>query len=211
MSDPRTEVVRDGYDALGDRYVAWARQIEDDPRDRFAAELTARLEPGADVLDLGCGPGIPTGALLAERFTVLGVDASPVQVERARRDVPNATFMQADMAEIGFPPASFDAVVALYSLTHVPREMHAELFERIARWVRPNGLFLASLGARGSEDWLGKWLGVEMFFSSWDADTNRRLLRDAGFELVLEEVVTMHEPEGPASFLWVLARLPPAG
>jgi hypothetical protein len=50
-----------------------------------------------------------------------------------------------------------------------------------------------------------------MFFSSWDADVNRRLLRDAGFELVHDEVVTIREPEGPARFLWVLASSPPAG
>jgi hypothetical protein len=47
---------------------------------------------------------------------------------------------------------------------------------------------------------------VEMFFSGFDADTNRRLLSEAGFELVLDEVVTMREPEGDATFLWVLAQ-----
>jgi hypothetical protein len=46
----------------------------------------------------------------------------------------------------------------------------------------------------------------EMFFSSWDADTNRRLLVDTGFELLRDEVLTIQEPEGLALFLWVLAR-----
>ena len=45
-----------------------------------------------------------------------------------------------------------------------------------------------------------------MFFSGFDADTNRRLIREAGFELVLDEVVTMQEPETEATFLWVLSR-----
>jgi hypothetical protein len=45
-----------------------------------------------------------------------------------------------------------------------------------------------------------------MFFSSYDADTNRRLLQDAGLTLVLDEVVTMKEPEGEVAFLWVLAQ-----
>jgi SAM-dependent methyltransferase len=209
VSDRRREVVRTGYDTLGDRYAAWAARIDDDPRDRFAAELTARLEPGADVLDLGCGPGVPTGAVLAERFAVVGVDVSEVQLERARREVPTATFLHADLTEVDFPDGSFDAVVALYSITHVPREAHPRMFDRIAGWLRPGGLLLASLGARGSEDWLGEWLGTEMFFSSWDAETNRRLLRGAGFELVLDEVVTMREPEGPSTFHWVLADAPP--
>jgi hypothetical protein len=45
-----------------------------------------------------------------------------------------------------------------------------------------------------------------MFFSSWDADANRHLLRDAGFDLVLDEVVTMQEPDGPSTFHWVLSQ-----
>jgi hypothetical protein len=94
----------------------------------------------------------------------------------------------------------------------VPRERHAELFARIARWLHPGGWVLASLGARGSEDWIGEWLGVEMFFSSWDAPTNRRLLADAGFRLEVDEVVEMEEPEGTATFLWTIAeRTSPPG
>jgi len=45
-----------------------------------------------------------------------------------------------------------------------------------------------------------------MFFSGFDADTNRRLLRDAGFGLVFDDVISMSEPEGPAAFLWVIAQ-----
>ena len=44
-----------------------------------------------------------------------------------------------------------------------------------------------------------------MFFSSHGAEENRRLLWAAGFALVLDEVVSMQEPEGEVSFLWVIA------
>ncbi len=47
-----------------------------------------------------------------------------------------------------------------------------------------------------------------MFFSSYDADTKRQLLRDAGLALAIDEVATMREPEADAAFLWVLARRP---
>ena len=47
-----------------------------------------------------------------------------------------------------------------------------------------------------------------MFFSSHDADENRRLLRGAGLSLVLDEVVSVREPEREVAFLWVLARKP---
>jgi trans-aconitate methyltransferase len=58
--------------------------------------LLERLPSGADLLDLGCGAGLPTTARLAQRFTVTGVDISPRQIERARINVPDATFINAD-------------------------------------------------------------------------------------------------------------------
>ena len=116
--------------------------------------------------------------------------------------------VQADFADLEIPPGTFDAVTAFYSIVHVPRKDHPALFGKILGWLKPGGLFLASLGAGGSEDWTGEWLGVEMFFSSHDAKTNRRLLRESGFCLILDEVVTMKEPEGDSTFLWVLAEKP---
>ena len=45
-----------------------------------------------------------------------------------------------------------------------------------------------------------------MFFSSHGADTNRNLLRAAGFELEHDEIAVTREPEGDVPFLWVIAR-----
>ena len=44
-----------------------------------------------------------------------------------------------------------------------------------------------------------------MFFSSFPPETTRRLLSEAGFELDLDEIVPMLEPEGEVAFQWVLA------
>ena len=211
MGDERKRVVEAGYDALAPRFLSWSAAIEGDPRGPFLAELVSRLDEEDRVLDLGCGGGLPSTKQLAERFEVVGVDISQEQLRRARENVPEATFAQSDIAELDFSEASFDAVTAFYSISHVPREQHADLFERIARWLKPSGYFLASLGARGSEDWTGEWLGVEMFFSSYDEATNRLLVQEAGLELVLDDVVTMREREGEATFLWVLARKPASG
>lgn len=205
ITDERKQTVQAAYDALGARFGEWGERIEGDPWARFVAELAARLPAGARVLDLGCGNGAKISRL-ATRFEVVGVDLSEQQLRLARANVPEATFVQGDLAELDFTPGSFDAVTALYSLVHVPREDHRELFERIRQWLGPGGLFLASLSHVGGEDRTYEWLGVEMFFSGFDADTNRRLVRGAGFELELDELVWMREPEGEAAFLWLLAR-----
>jgi cyclopropane fatty-acyl-phospholipid synthase-like methyltransferase len=206
MTKPGRRLVEAGYDALAERYLTWAGRIEDDPRGRFVAELARRLPDGARVLDIGCGPGVPSTRALAERFDVVGVDVSEAQLRQARRNVPDARFVHADISDVRFDEASFDGVTALYSVSHIPRTQHEDLFRRIAAWLRPGGFFLVTLGTHDVPDSSEEWLGVPMFFSAHDADTNRALLRRAGFELVQDEIAEMREPEGPASFLWVLAQ-----
>jgi hypothetical protein len=53
------------------------------------------------------------------------------------------------------------------------------------------------------EEWVG---GEPMYFSSWPPETNRRLLAEAGFELLLDALEVTREPEGDVTFHWVLAR-----
>ena len=204
--DPRKRIVAQGYDRMSQRYLEWSSRIEDDPRSLMVARMAERLLDGARVLELGCGAGMPSTKELARRFRVTGIDISQAQLEMARRNVPGAEFVAADAAALEMPDESFDGVVALYALSHVPREEHAQLFARINHWLVPGGLFLTSLGAIDSPDWTGEWLGEPMFFSGYDADTNRHLLRAAGFEFLIDETLVTREPDGDARFLWVLAQ-----
>jgi SAM-dependent methyltransferase len=79
---------------------------------------------------------------------------------------------------------------------------------RIRGWLRPGGWLLTTMGIGGSDDEVeDDWLGAPMFFASFDPETNRTLLAEAGFELVRDEVITHDEPgHGPVSFMWVLAK-----
>lgn len=59
---------------MAERHLAWISRIKGDPRERFLRELIVRLPPGASLLDLGCGAGVPGTERLAEGFDVTGVD-----------------------------------------------------------------------------------------------------------------------------------------
>ena len=116
-NDPKVDyraLVRRGYDACAGAY----------DRDRRAAggveiePLLNRLDEGDKVLDIGCRAGVPVARSLSERFRVTGVDVSREMVRRARRNVPDGTFMCADIMSVDFPLSSFDAVVAFYSVFH---------------------------------------------------------------------------------------------
>lgn len=208
MSDPRTRIVEQGYDVIGEGFAEWRDRIVGDPRRRWASELMSRLPDGARVLELGCGSGVPDTQLLAERFRVTGVDISSEQIRRARANVPIADFIQADFTRLELEPASFEAVAAFCSFNHVPRDLLSGLFHRIHSWLAPDGLFLTALGTSDTDSWTGDWLGTTMFFSSFPPDLNRDLLDEAGFEPLLDEVVTVLEPEpdGEGKWHWVLAR-----
>jgi SAM-dependent methyltransferase len=206
VRDPRTQIVADGYDAIGDTFAAWRDQIAGDPRREWEDDLASRLEPGARLLELGCGGGTPETRRLAERFAVTGVDISPRQVERARAAIPKAVFVCADFTDLELPPASFDAVCSFYVFNHLPRELLAPLLRSIRGWLAAGGWLLAAFGASDLPAWTGEWLGAETFFSGFPPQINSGLVREAGFRIERDEVVTFEEPEGPVQFQWVLAQ-----
>jgi cyclopropane fatty-acyl-phospholipid synthase-like methyltransferase len=205
VTDSRTELVGRGYDVIGERFAEWRDRIIGDPRREWEEELVSRLRDGARVLELGCGAGVPDTQRLAARFQVTGVDISAQQIRRARAAVPEADFVRADFTELELDPESFDAVVSFYAFNHVPRELLAPTLSRIHRWLVPSGLLMTALGTSDTEAWSGDWLGAPTFFSSFPPDTNTRLVQEAGFDILRDELVTFREPEGDVTFQWVLA------
>jgi cyclopropane fatty-acyl-phospholipid synthase-like methyltransferase len=211
--DATVDIVRRGYNSMATGYLAAVRAEHDGaPREVWTALLHDRLPAGARVLDVGCGPGVPTAAaFVACGDDVLGVDVSERQIELARTNVPGARFELADVTRWdGVAEGSVDAVVALYSLTHVPRDEYPELFGRFVRWLRPGGWFLASLGRSDSagwdeEDFLG-FAGTSSFTNSYGVDDTVALLRSAGLDIERSELVDDETPFGPEQWLWVLAR-----
>ena len=208
-ADPK-QIVRDGFNHVSTRY-----RPANSPADAFGHTrqhhrewldpFFQRLRRGAEVLDLGCGCGVPDAQLLAERFRVTGVDISDVQIQRARRLVPTARFLRADMTEVALPANAFSGVVCLYALIHVPVEEQPGLLARVARWLAPGGLFLVTTGWTawtGTED---RWLGsnIEMFWSHTDVRTYERWLKDLGFHIVRK----IRVPEEGAEHALFLAQL----
>ena len=182
-NDPNVDykaLVERGYDACGAAYSK-ARAKEQPGFDLLAA----RLSPGARVLDVGCGAGVPVARALAERFAVTGVDISAEQIQRARHNVPGATFVQSDVMAVDFPAASFDAVVAFYTIFHLPREEHEELFRRIHRWLEPRGHFLATVTIHREDAYTeDHFFGATMYWSNFGLADYERMLVETGFEVV---------------------------
>jgi cyclopropane fatty-acyl-phospholipid synthase-like methyltransferase len=204
----RSALVGRGYDAVADRYAALERAGREWPRLAWLEKLLDGVPDGARVLDLGCGNGVPATRAMAERFATTGVDVSRAQVERARRNVPDAEFIHADLGDVGFPDGRFAAIAAFYVIDHVPREHHAEILARLHRWLAPGGRLLFTIEPYDEPGTVGDWLGEPMFFSQYDADTTLGLVRAAGFEVLETAVASQFEGNHDVAYLWVLARRP---
>jgi trans-aconitate 2-methyltransferase len=108
-------------------------------RTRPARELLGRVPVTSPrrVLDLGCGPGNST-ALLFERWPearLTGVDSSAEMLERARHDLPNLEWLQADAGS--FDPGEVDVLFSNALLQWLPD--HQRLVPRLFERVRPGG------------------------------------------------------------------------
>lgn len=108
------------YDALADGFSE--REYADPARysagrARLVVELGRRLEPGATVLDLGCGDGIMAAPLLAYGLVYSGVDLSTQMVEVARRRHPGLSFVPGRFEDYR-PPEPVDATICLRAFEH---------------------------------------------------------------------------------------------
>lgn len=198
------ETVREGYNQIADQYLAGRTHDSEDVR--LLEELVTRLPIGAKVLDAGCGAGIPIAQMLSEKFEVTGVDFSEAQIELARKNVPNATFLCEDMTKLSFAENTFDGITSYYAIIHVPSEEHQSLLVNFYRMLKPDGLALLCLGANESlDDGDDEFFGTPMYWSHFGAETNLQMLRDCGFTIVWSKLVGDSTCEG-AAHLFVLAQ-----
>lgn len=209
--DPK-RMVEEGYDRIDERrWDELESEAHAEVRARYTSVLFDRLPANAKVLDLGCGSGVPTSRQLARRFRVTGVDLSARRIALARQNVQGARFIRADMTQLDLPAESDDAIVAFYSIIHVPREEQPELLRRIASWLRPGGLLVATMSVHGTKGDVDDFFGVPMYWSGFDATTNQRLIEEAGLEILTARQETVEEQGEKVAFLWVVAQKPAQG
>jgi ubiquinone/menaquinone biosynthesis C-methylase UbiE len=151
---PRTSTVQDAasYDGVSEAFDRFS--------DRFSGPLARRLLDAADVvsgdhvLDVGTGTGVvalPAAARVLPEGTVLGIDISEEMLATARRKVArmldpgHVTFRVMDAAALTLPDASFDVVVSLFALHHLPDPGAA--LAQMHRVLVPGGRLAVAVGS----------------------------------------------------------------
>ncbi len=198
------KTVQEGYNAIADRYLAERRRDSQDVR--LLSKFIERLPIDAQVLDAGCGAGIPISQILSEHFQVTGVDFSEAQIELAKSHVPKGTFVCQDMTKLDFPDETFDGICSYYAIIHIPREEHQTLLANFYRMLKPSGVALLCLGAEHLVDDIDEnYLGTRMYWSHYDTETYLRILKECNFSILWSSRVADESCEG-AGHLFVLVQ-----
>ena len=107
--------------------------------DRYDAFLLSLIPSQArTVLDIGCGLGRLTRGIALGKREVLGVDLSPIMIERARStdQAGHVSFLEGNFLEVDFGGRMFDCVVSAAALHHMPYDL---ALARMVDLIRPGG------------------------------------------------------------------------
>lgn len=152
-SPARDQPTLDFYDREAPAYVASGGG----GASRWLHDFMPLLPAGARILELGCGGGRDSAALLAHGFDVHPTDGSATMAARAEERLGRpVTVMRFDeLAEVD----AYDAVWAHASLLHVPRAALDHVLALVRRALRPGGLHFANYKAGGvaGRDMLGRY------------------------------------------------------
>ncbi|HWC78651.1 MAG TPA: class I SAM-dependent methyltransferase [Pseudonocardiaceae bacterium] len=201
----------ESYDTVADNYTDFVRPaIERDPMLRGALALFAEYvrDGGGPVADVGCGPGFMTAHLSDLGLDAFGIDLSPGMIEIARRNRPDLSFEVGSMTELALADGSVGAVLASWSVIHVPDEEIPTVFAHFHRVLRPGGVALIGfhVGDRSkikTEGYGGLPMRIPLYHRPMDRMAS--WLRAAGFAVEFELI----ENPGPAPTAgMVLARRP---
>lgn len=180
-----TDLIKEGYDQMAEAYANERHFLRSD---KYLRKLEQVIPRQASILDLGCGNGLPVAEnLLKKGYLVTGLDISPVQIKAARKNCPRGEFLAADLLELKPHEYSVEAIVAFYSIFHLPRKKHLKFLQTLNTFLPIGGWLLITMGDKDFEGF-HRLHGVKMWSSHYDPVKNSFLVSEAGFEIELDEI-----------------------
>lgn len=147
----------------------------------------ALLQPGASILDIGCGSGEPIARYLTDLgYRVTGIDSSPALIDLCRSRFPSQEWLIGDMRALDLG-RQFDGILAWDSFFHLSCEAQCRMFPIFQQHAAGRAALLFTSGPSHG-DVLGTFEGEPLYHASLDPAEYRALLDRAGFDVVAHMV-----------------------
>ncbi len=173
-----------GYEGIATIFIKGRGQAVNGIGASFVRNWARTLPQHAEVLDLGCGTGIPISkVLMDEDMTVYGIDASRTMVKTFRQNFPDAHIACEAAEDSLFFNRTFDAIVSWGLLFLLPRETQEIIIQKVAGTLPTGGKLLFTATAKKAE-W--KDAMTEQHSISLGAERYKELLTASGLSLVEE-------------------------
>jgi len=143
-------------------------------------EWAGAFAPGTPVLELGCGHGVVSQALVDAGLDLYAIDASPTLLDAFRRRFPAAHTECASAEHSTYFGRSFHGVIAWGLIFLLPVEAQHEVLARACRVLRPGGRFLFT-APREARVWID--VLTEQESRSLGAGEYESLLRESGCDV----------------------------
>lgn len=174
------------YDALAEEYEQRAETYALKTNELIHWFATY-LPKGRRVLDIACGVGVTTRALITEGCDVTGIDISPNMIRYAKMRGPGAHYVIGDFASSGFRD-EFDGIIAFAYVHLFPVDTAVNVLTNMRRALRPGGVAYVgtTVSDVSSEGWEGKsdYPGSpQRFRKHWTEQEFRSALMHVGFEI----------------------------
>lgn len=140
------------------------------------------ISPLTKILDLCCGSGQATQVLVQYSPNVTGLDASPLSLERARRNVPDATFTEGWAEKMPFASAEFDLVHISAALHEMDSQQLNQILQEVYRVLKPGGVFTL-VDFHQPHNFL-LWPGLAIFLWLFETETAWQLINSDLWELL---------------------------
>jgi len=204
--DDDIKFVQEGYSLVAKAYR--------DQKDGSYSQLPLFLEwlnhPNnqGQILELGCASGYPIAKTILETpRNYLGIDLSKEQITLAQKEFPQwkDKFQVGEMVEYcrNSPAKTYTGIISLFSIRHVPRIYHVELFTQMYRLLAQEGLVLLDCPLycdEGCDTWFEE---MPMYWSSFSQEWVLLTFKELGFTLIksFEDVKIFNGKEERTLFL----------
>ncbi|WGV24101.1 class I SAM-dependent methyltransferase [Halotia branconii] len=152
-----------------------AVSVGGEARFRQLALQSLTIHSDTQVLDLCCGSGQSTQFLVKSSQNVIGLDASPLSLQRAQKNVPEASYVEAFAEKMPFADYLFDVVHTSAALHEMQPEQLQKIIREVHRVLKPGGKFvLVDFHAPTNPLF---WPGLSLFLLLFETETAWKLLK----------------------------------